>query len=375
MYQMDDQSWSSIPFVMSSKVLAAAARRIGEHASNHDLDKVEVVLHGGEPLLAGADVLADVATTIRRALPRRTVLDVNVQTNGVLLDAPLLDVFARHGISVGVSLDGDPETHDRHRRYANGKGSYAQTARALELLQRTEYRDLYRGVCCVIDVRSDPVRTYESLLAFAPPVVNFLLPHGNWTTPPPLRDADSPNTPYGDWLVTAFDRWYRSATRETEVRIFTEIVNLVLGGDTPSESVGLSPAALVTVNTDGSMEQVDSLRSSYDGAVQTGYNVTDHSFDDVLGHPAVVARQMGAAALSDTCRTCDIHRICGGGYYPHRYRRGHGFRNPSVYCHDLTRLIKHVQQCVAADMAALLPDATLDQVDPPDRRSRRHAIW
>lgn len=355
MYQMSDQSWSSAPLVMPHGVLAHTARRIGEHARKHGLAKVDVVLHGGEPLLAGATALADVAVSVRQQLPPLTELDLHVQTNGALLNTAMLDVFARHRIRVGVSVDGDRETHDRHRGHASGRGSFTATAHALELLGRPEYRDLYSGLLCVIDVTADPVRTYESLLAFSPRVVNFLLPHGNWSMPPPRRQADSAEAPYGAWLVAAFDRWYQVAEQETEVRIFTEIINLVLGGDSRSETVGLSPVALVAVNTDGSMEQVDTLRSAYEGAVATGCNVIDHSFDDALRHPGIVARQIGAAALSDTCLRCDIHRICGGGHYTHRYRRGQGFRNPSVYCRDLTMLIKHVRRRVTDGLATVLP--------------------
>jgi uncharacterized protein len=45
--------------------------------------------------------------------------------------------------------------------------------------------------------------------------------------------------------------------------------------------------------------------------------------------------------------------ICGGGLYPHRYREGAGFRNPSVYCADLLRLITHVTERVTSDLAGL----------------------
>ena len=34
----------------------------------------------------------------------------------------------------------------------------------------------------------------------------------------------------------------------------------------------------------------------------------------------------------------------------HRYRAGDGFRNPSVYCADLTRLITHIHRRVGADL-------------------------
>lgn len=353
MYEMSDQSWSKTPLVMSPTVVAQAARRIGDHVRRHELTRVQVVLHGGEPLLAGSAALADVAVAVRAALPHKTALDLRVQTNGTLLDIAMLDVFARHGIRVGVSIDGDQSTHDRHRGRPDGRGSYTATVRALELLRRPEYSDLYAGLLCVVDLTADPILTYDSLLAFGPPVINFLLPHGNWSMPPLPQRTETGETPYGDWLVAAFDRWYRTPRRETEVRLFAEIMNLLLGGQSRSETVGLSPAALITINTDGSIEQVDTLRSAYEGAVRTDHNVVADSFDAVLRHPAVAARQIGVAALSDTCRACDIHRICGSGYYPHRYRRGHGFRNPSVYCRDLTLLIKHIRSRVNADLAAL----------------------
>jgi uncharacterized protein len=48
-----------------------------------------------------------------------------------------------------------------------------------------------------------------------------------------------------------------------------------------------------------------------------------------------------------------VHRVCGAGHYAHRYRPGTGFRNPSVYCADLRRLIGHVRDRMATDLAGL----------------------
>lgn len=70
-------------------------------------------------------------------------------------------------------------------------------------------------------------------------------------------------------------------------------------------------------------------------------------------HPAIVARQIGPAALCRTCRSCPINAICGAGNYPHRYRAGSGFLNPSVYCADLRRLIGHIRDRVLADLQRL----------------------
>jgi uncharacterized protein len=62
------------------------------------------------------------------------------------------------------------------------------------------------------------------------------------------------------------------------------------------------------------------------------------------------------AALSATCLACPVHRICGAGLYPHRYRPGTGFLNPSVYCTDLRRLIEHIRDRVHADLRRLQED-------------------
>ena len=155
---------------------------------------------------------------------------------------------------------------------------------------------------------------------------------------------------YGEWLSAVFDRWYGQRTPETRVRLFEEIIHLLLGGHSSSEMIGLSPVALIVVDTDGSIEQVDTLKSAFPGAPDTGMNVFTHSFDDVLVHPAIVARQIGDRALSDTCRACPVGKICGGGYYPHRYSPGEGFRNPSVYCEGLRYLIEHIARRIRADL-------------------------
>jgi uncharacterized protein len=349
-YRSADQSWRQRPSRMSRATAVRAAERIAEHVRIHHLPNVGVILHGGEPLLAGPDFLDFLCATLRSSLGLETDLDLYVQTNATLLNPTTLGVFDDHGVRVGVSLDGDPVVHDRGRRHGAGSGSHSEASRGLELLRAPEYRYLFAGLLCVVDLRGDPVATYEHLLSHEPPTVDFLLPHANWSNPPGGRRADVA-APYGEWLVAAFDRWYSAPRPETSVRLFEEIIRGVLGRPSRVESIGLSPAVDIVVDTDGTIEQSDSLKSAYEGAAFTGLNVHDHAFDAALLLPPIAARQLGSAALADTCRRCSIHKVCGGGFYPHRYRRGEGFRNPSVYCNDLERLIRHVHSRVGEDLS------------------------
>ncbi|WP_067477600.1 hypothetical protein [Nocardia amamiensis] len=217
---------------------------------------------------------------------------------------------------------------------------------------RGGHRHLYSGLLCTIDVANDPIETYEALVGFAPPDIDFLLPHANWATPPPAKTEDTAATPYADWLIAIFDRWYDAPALETRVRLFDDVIELLLGGHGGSESVGLSPIRLAVIETDGTLEQVDALKSAFAGATRIHAAQGGNPLDRALWDPSVVARQIGIEALSDTCRSCPVHKVCGGGHYAHRYREHTGFRNPSVYCADLEKLIRHVESRVRADMTA-----------------------
>jgi uncharacterized protein len=343
-YEMADQAWRELPRLMSRAVTETVAKRIDEHVRGHRLPSVDIILHGGEPLLAGTQWLTEVTGLLRAQISAR--VNFTVQTNGTLLSRPMLETLRELRIRVGVSLDGDAEATGRHRVYPSGRNSYSDVADGLHLLGSPEFRGIYGGILCAIDVRNNPIATYESLLEFSPPVLDLLLPHANWSTPPP-------DSGYADWLIEVFERWYSAPVQETQIRLFTELIQLILGGSAAVESLGLRPATLIVVDTDGTIKQLDSLSSAYPGAAETGLHVLTGSFDDALEHPTTVARQIGADGLSAECRACPVMEICGGGLYPHRYRQGEGFRHPSVYCADLKKLITHVRKRVISDLAGI----------------------
>ncbi|MBM2621092.1 FxsB family radical SAM/SPASM domain protein [Actinoplanes sp. LDG1-06] len=335
-YEHADQSWRTKPRAMSRDVLRAAVRRIAEHAVAHALPLVRVIVHGGEPLLLGPQRMDDYLTEIRGPVEAVTRLELTLQTNGVRLRPEMCDVLLRHGVRVGVSLDGDRAANDLHRRFANGSGSFDHVRAALALLRSRPYRELYAGLLCTIDVRNDPERVYEALLAEQPPRIDFLLPHATWDDPP-LRPGDDP-TPYATWLSTIHRRWLADG-RPVRVRLFEGLRSTAEGGPSGSEQLGADTVDVVVIETDGRYEQADSLKTAYDGAPATGLSVLTHPVDDVSRLDAVAVRQTGVRGLSAICRECPVVRQCGGGLYAHRYRSGHGFDNPSVYCADLRALI------------------------------------
>ena len=163
---------------MSESVMKRAAHQIGVHAAAHGLKHVRVVKHGGEPLLRGAGELAafseEVPDTIRAQSPS-TDVHLGIQTNGLHLaparaeDEPdaqaMLTILKSNGYQVGLSLDGDQEAQDRHRRGPRGNSTYD---RVVEAARRLREKEIDWGILCVIDTNNDPITTVESLAAWVP---------------------------------------------------------------------------------------------------------------------------------------------------------------------------------------------------------------
>ncbi|GAA3147121.1 hypothetical protein GCM10010521_37910 [Streptomyces rameus] len=338
-FNSKDQAARRLPARMDLAVVRAAARQIGEHASAHRLRAIHLVLHGGEPLLVGVGHMADLLQAVRDSVPAGTRVLFELQTNGTLLSGAWLDLFEQYEVAVGVSLDGPPRANDRHRLTHTGRSSAASAVRGIELLRSRPH--LFAGLLAVVDLANDPVEVHDYLAAFEPPVIDFGLPHATHDDPPHRSDPSVPE--YGLWMSRVYDAWLARPEYGHSVRMLEDIVALTSGVRGSVETLGLAPPTSVVIESDGSIEAVDTLRSVEEGATWLGLDVLRHSFDEALSHPKLLHRQHGKEALAEQCRACPLVGVCGGGYLPHRFSEAQGYRNPSVYCADLEYLIRHVQ--------------------------------
>ncbi|MDT0573451.1 FxsB family cyclophane-forming radical SAM/SPASM peptide maturase [Streptomyces sp. DSM 3412] len=338
-YQHADQSWRGRPVTMSEETFRRAAGRIAEHAAAHRLTRAHVVLHGGEPLLAGRERLRGFARSLRTALSGVAELDLRMQTNGLRLDDEFCAMLVDESIVTSISLDGDAASNDRHRIRRDGSGSYHDVVRAVRLLGSPPHRAAFGGLLCTIDVENDPVEVYRALAELRPPAVDFLLPHATWEFPPPRPGGE---TDYADWLIAVHKQWTADGM-PMRIRMFESISRLTRGRGSLTEALGLGSSDLLVVETDGALEQADWLKTAYPGAPATGMHLATHRLEEAAEHRGIQARRAGLDGLSAQCRACPVVSVCGGGLYGHRHRASNGFDNPSVYCADLLKIIEYVQ--------------------------------
>ena len=93
-------------------------------AKSGPVKHLEVDFFGGEPLLNAAMLKELVRYGRQREAEWGKKFNFTLTTNALLLDEDIIDFVIDNHISVILSLDGRPETNDRHRILNNGEGSY-----------------------------------------------------------------------------------------------------------------------------------------------------------------------------------------------------------------------------------------------------------
>lgn len=347
-YQGSDQSWRQRPRFMSPQVLQAAGERIAEHVRQHQLDCVDIVFHGGEPLLIGTKTFDLYAGTLRRLVP--CSVNFGLQTNGTLLNEAWLNTLAEHRVRIGISLDGPMTANDRSRRYHSGKGSFGDVVQSVERTRsREEWSTLLGGFLAVVDLQNSPDAVYDFFRSLEAGSIDLILPDAHHDALPFRPSGTDGQTAYGRWLSRFFDRWWEEQP-DLEIRLLNEVLVLMLGGPSAHESIGAKSVDLVVVEADGEIEPVDTLKVVGREATKTGLNVSHNSFDEALEQPAILSRMSGYSSLCSTCLQCSHLNHCGGGYLPHRYSREQGFQNPSVYCQDLHFLFEHMRRRIGEEL-------------------------
>ncbi len=89
---------------------------------------------GGEPLLARETVHASTKYAWDKAKKENREIHFSITTNGTLIQEKDAQLFQSFPFNVTISIDGDKEKHNLHRKMLNGSDSYEQTLKGLKTI-------------------------------------------------------------------------------------------------------------------------------------------------------------------------------------------------------------------------------------------------
>jgi uncharacterized protein len=360
MYNMGDKSYLSQPKFMSPAVTDKLIERVNDHCLENGLHEFLFAFHGGEPLLIGHDYYRQFVEKVHERLNKSIKPHFAVQTNGVLLDSSWSLLLASLGIQVGISLDGTEQVNDKFRLDHKGRGSYKKVIRGLQEALRQPYHSKTLGILSVVNPEADPHETYMHFRDLGVPNVDFLLPYNNYDKlPPGYEDPFDSQTLYGNWLIRVFDSWFTDESNtKPAIRMFTGIIESLLGGEFPNDLLGNFNNQLLVIETDGAIEAVDYLKSCGNGFTKAGASIVTHALSAAMDFKLANLYINSHTKLHKQCLSCPVQEVCGGGHLTSRYSSLNGFNNPSVYCRDLLKLITHIQNRVFSGFPADILEST-----------------
>lgn len=339
-YQHEDRSFLNRPALMSEEVFHRTLIAARDYCDRRPGHKLSIAFHGGEPTLIGVERFDAIAASARSILGRR-LSGLYIQTNSTRIDSHWVETFRRRRVRVGVSLDGPQAVNDQFRVNHSGTGSHRAAVRGIRILQRGEIRP---SVLTVIHPGVSGLRVYRHLRRLGVTTMAFLLPDVTHDSKHRWY-GQLEGTPVADYLVPIFDAWFDEDNPRIEIRIFADLLHLMFGHPARRDQFGSPQVDYLVIETDGSIEGLDALRSCAEGISKTGLNVLTHSFEDIaFGSPLVYRAMTTGFPLPDACHECPERDVCRGGFLPNRYSKMNGFNNRSVWCADIMKLLRHMRE-------------------------------
>jgi uncharacterized protein len=305
-------------------------------------DDCTIILHGGEPLCANRDLIRAFLDYGEKNRSRGKRINYHLQTNGMLYDRGWIELFRKYNVSVGVSIDGPKELHDKYRRTHNGKGSHEAVCNNLN---RAEKAGIEKGCLCVITRES--LTDINSLFDFFERLsikdIDFLpcMTENNKNG----RSVDLTLTPeeYAEFIIKYFNLWNVNGS-SSSVRSFCDYFE-ILNGNNPVSCHLLYPKIcgweVISIDTDGDVYPCDSFAGHKE--MRMGNIVVD-------GLKKMYSSKMSrefyetANTIPPDCKSCRYLKYCFGGCLYHRYFRAGNLLDKSYYCEAYKNIFRYFKK-------------------------------
>ena len=282
---------------------------IAQHVAASPDEVIRFSWHGGEPTVLGVDCFRRIVEIQRRHRPAGRTIVNGMQTNGTLLDEEWGRFLAAEGFSVGLSLDGPREFHDRYRLAPDGTSSFDATMRGYELLRR---HGVPTDILCVVSAENvrHPAEVYGFFKEIGASYVTFLpLVEQRPDAPGGVSPDTVPAEAWGDFLCAVFDEWVAGDIGRIKIQIVEEAARPAFGQEHSLCIFRPVCGDIPVLERNGDFYSCDHF---VDETHRVG-NIRETPLVELLESPAQLA--FGLAKLENlpcVCRACEVLVMCNG---------------------------------------------------------------
>lgn len=328
------------PALMNQDVVEALPNFLLQACEELNLTHLNVVFHGGEPLLYGKKRFRNLCEGLVTALSESPiVVRYGIQTNGLMLDDEWMSIFHKFGVRLGISIDGLKEFHDASRPDHKGHGSFDRVKRGLRIAQKSceTFGRAPPGAIAVVHPEMKVDCILPSLidkLRIKNPNINF--PRGGHDDPVAKRfDADPTfsaklmNHYLGRYTSPEFH--YIRGLSEFVVAMFSE------RGAKVNDKRSSTQHFIATIASDGEILPDDNLISSNPELATTGMTIFDTTLRSFIDSQFFWGLTQARDAVPRKCGDCEWFRVCRSGQMFNRVFAGQYDQESSI-CKSLQQI-------------------------------------
>lgn len=315
---------------MSLDVLETAFIRFDEYLNEFPDEKIELLWHGGEPLLLGVDYYRTAIGLLdERCKNTKSRIKHNIQTNLTCFTEDFVEIFNDLGITaVGTSYD--PEPHMRGPGASIDSDTYNR--RFIRGLNTLENNGFGWGMIYVVTKKSlsKPLDVFYFL-------TNLKITGGVNFNPVLIYDEERKGiavTPeeYVDFLGEIFPEWWGNRHRYPDIEPFKSLVNNIINGHRSLSCVDSGNCTYHHINITPDGETSQCGRSADWGLLQYG-NIREKSLKEIIED--IQRRELEERVnylRENDCAECRFWEICHGGCPLDAYSRHKDFMHKSEWC-------------------------------------------
>ena len=297
-------------------------------------NQCKVTFFGGEPLTQFDLIKKVVAYAKQQGHRKGLTISLHVTTNGSLLTREIARFLKQHDFSIIVSLDGDEITHNYHRQFPNGQGTYQAVLKGIRHLL-DEY-----GSQSKITLRGTYTRQQRFFSSSFMHLVNLGFEHmsiepatGGKLDEHAIRPVDVPalREEYED-LAGHYSQVH---SRNPQVRYFhiSRLIDNLTQNRMTNRPCGAANSYMA-VSPDGSLFPCHRIMSEK----YCMGNVHDMIRGRDLDQTIQQTFHSETTAIRQSCRDCWVRNLCGGTCYAHGIDIDYGISKPNPVDCELLKL-------------------------------------
>jgi uncharacterized protein len=293
-------------FRMSDEILE---EYIIQHIQASSDETIMFSWHGGEPLLAGIDFYRKAVSIQQKYLPSGRHALNGIQTNGTLLDDEWCSFLKSENFIIGISIDGPPDLHNKHRITPAGDPTSERVLKGYELLKKYK---ITSEILCVVnsDNSLHPLEVYNFFRQLGAEYISFLpLVERGASKASGVSDSSVNPEEFGRFLSVIFDEWIEHDIGKIKVQIFEEALRSAFNQEHTLCIFKVDCGGVPVVEHNGDFYPCDHF-------VTRDYlagNIKCESLASLLESPRQKAfGQQKSKTLPRFCIECEVREMCNG---------------------------------------------------------------